>query len=126
MRDAHAVNNKPQGFPQRLRQLRKARALSQTQLGELVGLHYTHIGRYERGTSKPSGDALKRLADVLDVSTDYLIEGDTEDAARADFEDRELLRMFKEVDDLPQDDKDFIKRVLDALITKKNLQALAG
>ena len=46
------------------------------------------------------GDGVARagLADVLDVSVDYLLEGTTHDAARADFEDRELLKMFKEVE----------------------------
>jgi len=113
-------------FASRLRQLRRAKGLSQTALGELVDLHYTHIGRYERGSSRPSAAALRRLADALGVSADYLLEGTTEDAARADFEDRELLRMFQEVDRLGHDDKAFIKKVLDALLTKKKIQALAG
>ena len=123
MSTAHAAN---EGFAKRLRALRKHKGLSQTELGAAVDLHYTHIGRYERGTSSPSSESLKRLADALAVSTDYLLEGTTEDAARADFQDRELLKMFKEVDELAADEKVFIKRVLDALLTKKKLQALAG
>ncbi|WP_216597408.1 helix-turn-helix domain-containing protein, partial [Pseudomonas protegens] len=77
------------GFAERLRSLRKQKNLSQTELGQLAELHYTHIGRYERGTSRPSGDTLKRLADALDVSSDYLLEGASDDAAKAKFEDRE-------------------------------------
>lgn len=114
------------GFPGRLRQLRKQKDLSQTELGELVDLHYTHIGRYERGASKPSADAMRRLADALGVSTDYLMEGTTEEAAKARFEDRELLRQFQEVESLPDDDKIVIKKLLDAFLTKKQIQRLAG
>jgi len=113
-------------FSERLRRLRKEHNLSQTDLGKLVSLHYTHIGRYERGSSYPSADSLKRLADALDVSADYLLEGNIEDAAKADFQDRELLKMFQEVEKLPAEDKDLIKKVLDALLTKKKLKALAG
>jgi len=124
MGDLYA-SNIDTGFAKRLRELRHAKGLSQTELGKLVGLHYTHIGRYERGTARPSGNALKRLADTLDVSVDYLIEGTTNAAARADFQDRELLRMFKDIEALPADEKLFVKKVLDALITKKKVQQLA-
>ncbi len=60
-----------EGFAQRLRELRKSKNLSQTELGQLAGLHYTHIGRFERGASRPSGDTLMRLADALGVTSDY-------------------------------------------------------
>ena len=114
------------GFAQRLRELRKQKDLSQTELGERVGVHYTHIGRYERGVSRPGADTLKRLADALGVSGDYLLEGAVEEAARARFEDRELLRQFQEVEKLPEEDKVVVKRFLDAFLTKRQLQELAA
>ena len=127
MRDGKASNplNDDHGFAQRLRQLRRQHGLSQTVLGERVGVHYTHIGRYERGLSRPAADTLKRMADVLGVSGDYLLEGAVHEAARAHFQDRELLHMFQEVEKLPEADKEVIKRFLDAFLTKKRLQELA-
>lgn len=113
------------GFAQRLRALRKQKNLSQTELGQRASLHYTHIGRFERGASRPSGDTLKRLAEALEVSSDYLLDGSTEEAAKARFEDRELLRQFQEVEHLPEEDKAVVKKLLDAFLTKKHLQALA-
>ncbi len=90
----------------------------------LRSLHYTHIGRVERGASRPSGDTLKRLADALEVTSDYLLEGAPDDAARAKFADRELLRQFQEVERLPDEDKHVVKTLLDAFLTKRHLQAL--
>ncbi len=116
---------KTDGFAQRLRELRKQKSLSQTALGELAGLHYTHIGRFERGTSRPSGDTLKRLADAMGVTSDYLLDGALQEAAKARFEDRELLKQFQEVEQLSDDDKMVVKKLLDAFLTKKQLQALA-
>ena len=113
------------GFAQRLRDLRKQKNLSQTELGQLAGLHYTHIGRFERGSSRPSGDTLKRLSDALGVTSDYLLEGNVNEAAKARFEDRELLKQFQEVELLPDEDKNVVKKLLDAFLTKKQLQALA-
>jgi len=116
---------KLEGFAQRLRDLRKQKNLSQTELGVLAGLHYTHIGRFERGASRPSGDTLKRLSDALGVTSDYLLEGADDEAAKARFEDRELLKQFQEVEHLPDEDKNVVKKLLDAFLTKKHLQALA-
>lgn len=113
------------GFATRLRDLRKQKNLSQTEMGLRAGLHYTHIGRFERGASRPSGDTLKRLSDALGVTSDYLLEGSTDEAAKAKFEDRELLQQFQEVERLPEEDKHVIKKLLDAFLTKKHLQALA-
>lgn len=115
------------GFPQRLRELRKQKKLSQMELAKIVGLHYTHIGRYERGVSaKPSADKLKRMADALDVTSDYLIEGATDEVAKARIEDRELLLQFQQVEKLADDDKTVIKKLIDAFLTKKKVQELVA
>ncbi len=112
-------------FGARLKALRKQRSLSQTELGHLTGLHFTNISRYERGESRPTAETLKKIADKLGVSSDYLMDGTVEEAAKAHFEDRELLNQFKEVDRLPDDKKAFIKQVIDALLVKEKLRDLA-
>ena len=114
------------GFPERLRQLRRQRNLSQAQLAELASVHVNHLGRYEREESQPSADALKRLADALGVSTDYLFEGASDTAAKARFEDRELLRQFQEVEKLPDEDKTLVKSFLDALLFKRKVEGLSA
>ena len=59
------------------------------------------------------------------TTSDYLLEGAATDAAKARFSDHELLQQFHEVERLPEDDKHVVKRLLDAFLTKKHLQALA-
>lgn len=113
-------------FPERLRQLRVLRKLSQEDLGERTGLTYNHIGRYERGESRPSAEKLKALADALGVSTDYLIAGDTENGARANLEDQDLLAMFKTIEKFPEKQKEVVKELLDAMIVKVRVKELAS
>jgi transcriptional regulator with XRE-family HTH domain len=124
MPGARAAQPSLQSFADRLRDLRKAKRLSQTELGKLVDLHYTHIGRYERAISMPAADTLQRLAEALGVSADYLLEGNTDDAAKADFKDRELLRQFQEVERLSDDEKSVVKKLLEAFLMKKQLEKM--
>jgi len=116
----------PSGFASRLHELRRQKNLSQTELGQRADLHYTHIGRYERGEARPTADALKRLADALDVTGDYLLEGSTTDAARARFEDRDLMLQFQQVEKLPAEDKELVKKVVEAFLIKRKLQDLVN
>ena len=112
-------------FSERLKDLRIKKKISQTSLGKLIGLHYTQIGRYERGESKPSSGVLKKLSEALDVSTDFLMEGTPETAAKAHIDDRELLDKFKQIEQLDSGDKHVVKIFLDAFLTKKKLKKLA-
>jgi transcriptional regulator with XRE-family HTH domain len=114
------------GFADRLRQLRKQRDLSQAELAQRAGLHPNLIGRYERGESRPTADTLKGLADALGVSGDYLLEGATDQAAKARFEDRELLEQFQEVERLTDEDKALVKSFLDAFLFKRKVQSMSA
>jgi len=123
MSDVSSVKNL--GFAERLRELRKQKELSQTQLGAIIGIHYTHVGRYERGSSLPNSDTLRRLAEALGVTGDYLLDGAVDTVARARLEDRELLQQFQEVEKLEDEDKRVVKVLLDAFLTKRKLRSLA-
>ena len=57
----------------RLQELRKKVGMTQKQLAELMGVKPHSIQRLEYGTSRPSVENLVRLADIFDVSLDYLI-----------------------------------------------------
>jgi transcriptional regulator with XRE-family HTH domain len=60
-------------FRKRLRAARDLRGLTQAQLAAKVGMPASSITVFEGGSRKPSIDNLRRLADGLDVSADYLL-----------------------------------------------------
>jgi transcriptional regulator with XRE-family HTH domain len=60
-------------FMQRLRAARDLRQWSQSDLATRAGMPPSSIAHFETGTRKPSFDTLKRLANALDVTTDYLL-----------------------------------------------------
>lgn len=59
-------------FPGRLRKLREEQQKSRKVISELCGLPPDAVRRYERGESKPTMDALIKIADHFEVSLDYL------------------------------------------------------
>ena len=106
----------------RLKEERTKKRLSQQKLAELSGTHYSNVGRYERGDAKPSADTLNRIAQVLEVSPDYLMNGTLEDKAEGSISDQELLSQFKKIEKFPQDKKQVVIELIDAFILKTNLQ----
>ncbi len=70
-----------QNLAQRVKELRKRKALSQDDLAKNSGLSLRTIQRVENGDTIPTAETLKRLAVVLDVATneltDYIIDGET-------------------------------------------------
>jgi len=67
---------------ERLKRLRLERGLSQRELAA-PGVSYAYISRIEAGTRQPSVKALRRLAQKLGVSADYLETGSDLDPAAA-------------------------------------------
>jgi transcriptional regulator with XRE-family HTH domain len=108
-------------FAQRLKQTRLEKGLSQTELGEKVGVHYTQIGRYEKG-SVPASDVLAKLAASLQVTTDFLMSGSLEDWAKEMITDRELLSQFKRLETMPTPNKEIVKELIEAFLLKTELQ----
>lgn len=112
-------------FAQRLKKARIEKNLSQTDLGGLVGIHYTQIGRYENKGAQPSADVLSKLANALEISADFLMNGNSNDLADNSITDKELLNQFKTIEKFEESDKSVVKILLDAFITKKKVQQLA-
>ena len=60
-------------FGKRLLEARKRKGISQDELAKHLGTKGPAIGRYERDEMKPSIDATAKMAELLDVSLDYLV-----------------------------------------------------
>lgn len=81
-------------FRKRLKAARELRSMSQADLADRAGLPPSAISHYETGTRRPSFTNLRRLAEAMEVTTDYLI-GRTKRPNGADASDDRLLRDFE-------------------------------
>lgn len=60
-------------FCERARTLRKVRRLTQKEVAEKIGIIHTNYTRYENGAREPDIETIVQLAELYDISIDYLI-----------------------------------------------------
>lgn len=108
----------------RIKQRRKELGLSQSGLADKVGISYAQIGRYETKDAQPPAKTLTAIADALNVSPDFLIYGNVDEKAKAKLTDPELINQFKAIEEMDEDDRNVVKKLIDAFITKKRVQKL--
>jgi transcriptional regulator with XRE-family HTH domain len=79
---------------ERVRQLRKAKNLSQSELGEKTKLSLITISGIETGKTDPSTKQLKALSDFFNVTIDYIVTGKEENRTLSD-EEREIIEALR-------------------------------
>jgi transcriptional regulator with XRE-family HTH domain len=116
----------PMPLADRIKQLRTEAGLSQAELAERAGAgDARQISRYENGRITPSLDAIIHIAQALDVSIDYLVIDDMP-RRPLHIDDHGLTERLAALSELDQADRDSMLSVLDALITRKRVRALAN
>jgi transcriptional regulator with XRE-family HTH domain len=102
-------------FPKRLKAARELRGLSQDQVAERSGLQSSAVSHFETGNRKPSFDNLKRLADALRVSTDYLLGRTNEPEGQAVPDDP----LYRDLQRLNSSNREFAREMIARLAASK-------
>ena len=69
---------------ERIKKLREKQGYTQTELAKMVGVTRSCVNAWEMGISVPSTQSLVQLAQIFDMSTDYLLGLDVAFAIRTD------------------------------------------
>lgn len=105
-------------FQERLKAARDLRKWSQGDLAGRAGMPPSSIAHFESGSRKPSFDTLRRLANALEVTTDYLL-GRVDEPGRAEAGDP----LYRDVGKLTASDREiaeaFLKMLADRNEAKK-------
>ena len=102
-------------FKKRLLQTRRLRELNQEELAKKAKLAPTAISHFESGARKPSFDNLRKLADALEVSIDYLMGRVDEMSGRQSHE----AEIFRDYEKLTEDDRELARGFM-ASLAKRN------
>ena len=109
---------------ERIKQLRKKKGISQSELAEVIGVKNNTVSTWERGTRKPDFEALNLLSDYFEVSFEYILGSSDKEEARVKPTQDELdqLALSALADDLYDNMKKYSQlstksqKMIDALI----------
>jgi transcriptional regulator with XRE-family HTH domain len=73
-----------QSIARKIRLQRITKGLSQTELGDKIGITFQQIQKYEKGSNRVSAGRLKQIAEVLDVPVSFFFDGAPFNDASAD------------------------------------------
>lgn len=103
----------------RIRDLREDNDKTQKEIADMLYMHLTQYRRYETGESEIPFNIAINIANLYDISLDYLAERTAEkgglQSIRIDQEEKKLLELFKQ---LPQNEKNLILELLRSLNRK--------
>lgn len=71
-------------FSERLKELRKQAHLTQVELASKLGIVQSSYADWERGKKKPTQENLVKIAQILNVSVDYLVGNSDEKSDELD------------------------------------------
>ena len=110
----------PTMFPQRLEELRREKKLTQEDVGEMLGFVDSTISQYETGKREPDYETLAKIANIFDVTTDYLLGNSNQ--RKEKYGDQEIIAAHKAGDllaDLPPKARESVEEYID-FVRKKH------
>jgi len=110
-------------LPEKIKTLRKKKGWSQAEFGRYLGIHGGHISRLETGMFNPSVDLLKKIADVFQVSADYLLS-EHDEMSEVRLEDQIFAEKIQLLNTLEGKDKEVVMHIIDTILTKKKMVEL--
>ncbi|MFW6271029.1 MAG: helix-turn-helix domain-containing protein [Bacillota bacterium] len=98
----------------RLRELRYNMDLTQEELGEKSGLHYSYIGQVERGDKIPSLKSLMKIGEALNISLEEIIK--TEELKPEQITNNKLKSIHKMLSNRSAQELELIKNLLKEIL----------
>lgn len=106
-------------FSERLKTLRKEAGLTQVDVAEKLGISQPAYASWERGVKKPTQVNLVKIAQVLNVSVDYLVGNSEEKAGELD--NIELLFRMNSKELTEEEKAVFKKELIEFMEERKKL-----
>ena len=105
----------PESFGERLRRIREEKRLNQSDLAERAGFQPSALSHFESGRRAPSFDNLKKLADALAVTIDFLLGRETVPTSAGPV----AGKLFRNFEKMTAEDQDILATFA-AILAEKN------
>jgi len=108
-------------FGLRLKELRKQKNWTQKELANQLDIRFSHLNKYESGMHIPPIEKLVQIAELFNVTLDFLVLGNREDVLP--LHNTQLIERLKELESFNADDQDAVIRLIDAMIVKHKVES---
>lgn len=104
-------------FRERLREWRLRRGLTQAELGKKAYVPTVSVSHFETGHRFPNAETLRRIADALGVSADYLLGRAKEPGGNdvLDAVDPEIAVLFRRFQGMSAEAREQVKRLFETV-----------
>ena len=118
--------NTPSGnnfsFGQRLAKIRRAKGLTQTELGQRIGASQRAMHHYEKKAEYPPVQKIIELARALDMTVDELLGTGDNGSSQYQNINPKLAKRLRLASNLPQHDLKALSTFIDALLLKQEVK----
>jgi transcriptional regulator with XRE-family HTH domain len=105
-----------------IKKLREDKEMLQKQVASAVGVHPSNYSKIEKGEREPSIEVLDGLSKLFGVTIDQIIHLDENLPKEIVVEDKTTTEQIKLIQQLDEDDKKAIFRIISTMVTKNKFK----
>lgn len=117
-----ATNRTQMTVGEKIKQVRKEKGLQQKAVALEIGLDQSNYNKIENGRREPSVEVLQKLSVIFGVTVDDLLNPDNNQPSPVTVEDKTVTEKIRLIEQLEDEDKSVIYKMLDTMLTKKKFQ----
>jgi len=118
------IGSNSYSFGLKLATIRRKKGFTQVELAEMLNTTTRVISYYERESKNPSLEMVKKIADVLKIKPEMLLDiaDENNNSTEIEFIDRSLSKKFELAQKLPNDARMQLKKFIDTLTKANNIK----
>jgi transcriptional regulator with XRE-family HTH domain len=105
-----------------IKKVRKEKGVQQKAVAQEIGLDQSSYNKIENGKREPSVEVLQKLSVIFGVTVDDLLNPDNNQPSPVTVEDKTITEKIRLIEQLEDEDKNVIYKMLDTMLTKKKFQ----
>jgi transcriptional regulator with XRE-family HTH domain len=105
-----------------IKKIREEKGLMQKEVAKAAGMHPANYNKVEKGEREPSIDSLDKIARLLGLTVDQIIHYEGKLPKEITIEDKTVNEKMRLIDQLDEDDKSALYRMIDCMLTKNKFK----
>ena len=110
------------GLGANIRKLREQRGVKQQEIADLINMHRSNYSKIENDQREISVSALDKISQFFSISIDELVHSKNEFPQEFEVKDKSTLEQLKLIQELNEDDRNMVFKMIDTFITKKKFK----